>query len=718
MDGSQGSAISGVVPERAAAFAQRFGQPNVVRFVNGGTLHPALPTVEQAEAFVAEHEADIYFFPAVLRDAFVGKPSKADVIGSRWAWADIDPPKGTMPPGFQDQVIAEVQQLQVPRPTVCVKSGRGVWFFWKLNRQVTPQEVEEINYALAQELGGDHCHNCDRAARLPYTINSKAGAGQIEIAWDDEEIVHDASTMPRTEVPRTKTGASVKLAFTDDREITKLAEALAGLPEDKALQLKAAAEDPEFLVEIGAKDFDPNDRSSVMFSWAISALMAGVAPSAVRDSILIPELAISAHLLDPKKVSPSGRLRAAARQVERAYSAALGFGWMPPELVEQQLREEAAGVAAVPLVPIPQPMEPRPWLIPDLLMDGHVSMITGRGGDGKSLLALQVGAAVASGRPFAHWLPKQRRNVLVINAEDDQPELQRRLFSICQTMGLRDRDLAGLLHLSTERIALIHKEPADGSIKTAPLYDRVVELIREHGIGLLILDPLVEAHVNLNENDNSDMKELVVRLRFLARVEKLPILLIHHSRKGAMGGDQDGARGGSSLVNACRTVLTVERMDEEGHKSIRPPLEKERYIRVCGAKANYGQRIGDSWLEIVPHDLGNGDWAPSFKPIVFGELADGFNPMTHRERFLQIVEEGREGGVPWSVAQRGTRAARLDVRVAEEFGLDSKQATAFIKTYEEAGLIRVVSRRGSDRHTKDVWAVTGREPAGTIEIPF
>jgi hypothetical protein len=212
---------------------------------------------------------------------------------------------------------------------------------------------------------------------------------------------------------------------------------------------------------------------------------------------------------------------------------------------------------------------------------------------------------------------------------------------------------------------------------------------------------------------------LVIRLRRLARYGRIPILVVHHSRKGSTGGDQEGARGATALVNACRSVATLERMSDDEHKTIKPPQSKERYVRVTGAKANYAGRIGDRWLELEPVLLPNGDEAPGFKPVHFGKVDEGFDARTweHREAFLEIVERGRGDGKPWSTAITGPAAPRLDATISNRLGLDAELARKVIARYEDAKLIERREIVGPDRHRKEIWSLSNT-PLGEDAVPM
>lgn len=717
---------------RAVAFAARFGLPNIMAFEGGKCLHPDLPTTEAGVAWLeANANRDIYFAPAALRDAFLGKPRKGDCLGSSYAWVDVDPPKGmALDPealaAWQRAALAEIEATDLPPAQIVVSSGRGLWLYWRLPRMATPKEVEAINYALASRFGGgDACHNIDRVARLPHTLNTKTG--QLATVLRDEDGITPVEALPSQLPPDATAPAELGELGPASPPASEAAfralVAAVPCPEDRRMELLLCALNPEAANDFRGVPLDVNDRSAVMYSWAIKAIMAGMEPRAVRDCILSPAVpAISAHLLDARKCPPSIRERAAARQVARAHSFALSTGWEPPGAAEAREVAEVEATGLISLAPVPADLPARPWLVENLLMDGQVTMLTGRGGDGKSLLALQVAVMVAARADFGWWQARQRRNVLVLNAEDNIDEQRRRLLGGCDVMGVDPRLLEGrLFTMERESLVLVHRDPEDGTVKPSPLYDRLAALIREHEIGLVVIDPLVEAHVGMDENSNADMKELVIMLRRLARLRAIPLLIVHHSRKGASGGDQDGARGGSALVNACRVVFTLDRMSEAEHGSINPPLPKERYIRVTGAKANYAGRIGDRWLELVQVELANGDPTPGLRRIQFGQVDDGFDVHTweHRDELLRMVCEGRGGGRLWSTSTRGPKPARLDWALAQRLGLDAKQATDILARFESAGLIARGEQKGDDRKMTSVWMLPGATlPEGTMEIPF
>ncbi|MFV0300205.1 MAG: AAA family ATPase, partial [Paracoccus sp. (in: a-proteobacteria)] len=82
----------------------------------------------------------------------------------------------------------------------------------------------------------------------------------------------------------------------------------------------------------------------------------------------------------------------------------------------------------------------RNWLVRDLIPSGTVTPLSGDGGTGKSLIALQLAAACALGKP---WLGRAVASgqALFISAEDDQDELHRRLADVIEAEGVGFADL-------------------------------------------------------------------------------------------------------------------------------------------------------------------------------------------------------------------------------------------------------------------------------------
>lgn len=117
---------------------------------------------------------DVYFLPGIAKEGQQGQPPKEAMKGAAWLWADLDPRAGEDEDEERQRILALLRDPTVPKPTLIIDSGRGYWGFWRLREPcLDPDVVEAHNLALANALGADQCHNCNRVARLPGTVNRK-----------------------------------------------------------------------------------------------------------------------------------------------------------------------------------------------------------------------------------------------------------------------------------------------------------------------------------------------------------------------------------------------------------------------------------------------------------------------------------------------------------------------------------------------------------------
>ena len=120
-----------------------------------------------------------------------------------------------------------------------------------------------------------------------------------------------------------------------------------------------------------------------------------------------------------------------------------------PEQPKSNGKANGHAIALPALSPFPidgMKLPRRPWLIPGLLLRGQVTLLVAPPGSGKTLLTLQLAMVCDSGMPeWGGWRPRGRYRTLVINVEEDETEMHRRLFGAHKIMNMRQDDLAGHL---------------------------------------------------------------------------------------------------------------------------------------------------------------------------------------------------------------------------------------------------------------------------------
>ncbi len=271
----------------------------------------------------------------------------------------------------------------------------------------------------------------------------------------------------------------------------------------------------------------------------------------------------------------------------------------------------------------PATIPARPWIIPGLLLRGTVTLMTGPGASGKSSVATAVAVAGSVGAAFGRFEPRAPFTTLVFNAEEGHDEQRRRIAAAAFALNVPIGAAAqAIVRAGPTETALLFEVLAErGAVRATPAYHALHGLIAERRPDLVVLDPLTEMHVS-DENDNTALRAVVARLRGLAQAQNAALLLVHHARKNAAAGDQDGARGASAIASAARLHLTCTRMSrEEAAAFALPEGHARHFIRLDSGKSNYAAPWEADWHELRPIELPNGDvvaaavpWTPPAAP--------------------------------------------------------------------------------------------------------
>ncbi|MES2665414.1 MAG: AAA family ATPase [Pseudomonadota bacterium] len=224
----------------------------------------------------------------------------------------------------------------------------------------------------------------------------------------------------------------------------------------------------------------------------------------------------------------------------------------------------------------------RKWLVPDLIPARTVTLLYGDGGTGKSLLALQLAVAVATGQ---RWLGRETQGgqCVFLSAEDEADELHRRLSDILAHEGA---DFAGLDRLTLRSMAgedalLAQIEGPHKPLLPTPLCEEIDALLADLKPALLVLDTLADLFPG-NENDKAQVRQFVGILKGLAiRHDCAVVTLAHPSMSGMASGT--GTSGNVAWGNSARSRLYFKRIEEAGQ-------EDNPDARVLTTKkVNYGR---------------------------------------------------------------------------------------------------------------------------------
>jgi len=295
-----------------------------------------------------------------------------------------------------------------------------------------------------------------------------------------------------------------------------------------------------------------------------------------------------------------------------------------------------------------KPVPERQWLVPGWIPLREVTLLSGDGGVGKTLLAMQLQIAVSAG---AAWLglPVTPGPSLGFYCEDDEAELHRRLVDLADLMRVDIADLTGMawrcaIDDSTELVDVNDR----GDILPTAYFHQVEQLALSRQDRLLVFD----ASTNFYGGDEIRRRQVNAFLRLLGQLARSTgaavLLLAHPSLAGMSSGSglsgsthwNNGARsrmyfthaGGENpdpyerelarrKANYASTgdVLRV-RWERGGFVGIDPPSSIDR--AALGAKAD---RVFKSLLVA---SYGEGSWtssnaaAPNYAPRVFAKRPD------------------------------------------------------------------------------------------------
>lgn len=322
----------------------------------------------------------------------------------------------------------------------------------------------------------------------------------------------------------------------------------------------------------------------------------------------------------------------------------------------------------------------RQWLVDEWIAEGAVNSLYGGSGTGKSLLAMQLGAAMSTG---TRWLglPTKPGRVLGVFCEDEADELHRRLWSLKLGLGYAlgwpfEEFKLAVRTGHENRLAVA--DPRFG-LASGPFFLPLRALVERLNPALLILDTLADVY-GANEIDRAQVNwflktilhGMIVGQR--ERGESLTVLLIGHPSASGKA-DGRGYSGSGAWEAGVRSRLYLTK-PEDGSPD-------ERVL--TRGKANYAA-AGDETAIRLAWDSG------VFKA---SRGVDSGERRALERAIARLVSWACDTHAPYTI-RRGHRRNAYTALVAdlEKEGFEAGQSRQVIREMIEDEMISVGRKRG------------------------
>ncbi len=234
-----------------------------------------------------------------------------------------------------------------------------------------------------------------------------------------------------------------------------------------------------------------------------------------------------------------------------------------------------------------QPIPERRWLVKNILAHGSITLLTGDGGLGKSLLMQQLMTGLALGGQ--HWvgieLPPDPIVSLGIFCEDTEDDLWRNQFAINRAYDaeMHHMEAVNLVPRVGQDNVLAFFGRDDQAAPTA-FYEQVTHKIRETGAQLVVVDTAADTFGG-NENYRSQVRSFINLLRRWAmEMDGGVIITAHPSNFGLSQGT--GISGSTAWNNSVRSRIYLTKPKDDVDDFGEQEDTNERILKLM--KNNYG----------------------------------------------------------------------------------------------------------------------------------
>lgn len=273
-----------------------------------------------------------------------------------------------------------------------------------------------------------------------------------------------------------------------------------------------------------------------------------------------------------------------------------------------------------------EPKPPRAYAVPGLLPLPSLSILFGAPGSLKTMLAMDLAVAVATGRD---WLPAQdgttatafpcpAASVLWVDVDNGNDTVDRRFAALAYDAPVAVNDRLHFVSFPSNPPMLAGDSQAIAQITDA---------VWLYGARLIVLDNLGAISGDADEN-SAAMIGVMHALRQLAEANTVALLVIHHKSKGNRARAGDSLRGHSSIEAAVDLALMIERREESDLVTVRTTKTRGKLVARFAARFVYTPDPEDESELLIAkfYSAGNSDRLASARSLILSVVGNGDGP--------------------------------------------------------------------------------------------
>ena len=231
----------------------------------------------------------------------------------------------------------------------------------------------------------------------------------------------------------------------------------------------------------------------------------------------------------------------------------------------------------LPYVDLTAALEPRPWLIVDRIPRRNVTLLSGEGSIGKSILLMQLLGATVRGELWLGSVP-ERGPVLYLSAEEEDNEVRHRMQAVAASLRTTREQLVkdGLRVLSfAGKDAVLAEPDRDGILRSTPLFARILEDAVALKPKVIALDAAADVFGG-NEINRAQARQFITLLRYLAMATDAAVILVAHPSLQGIASDS-GLSGSTAWHNSVRARMYLKKAPGEDEALRALEVKKNNY---------------------------------------------------------------------------------------------------------------------------------------------